>query len=66
VDWRMTIPFLCECADPRCRSTVDLSIAQFRDLREQPSRFVVLTGHEVLPGERIIETDGDVTIVEKA
>jgi hypothetical protein len=65
VDGTTSIPFLCECADPACRGTVDLSIAQFRALREQPSRFVIVTGHSVVRGELIVETDGDVTIVEK-
>jgi hypothetical protein len=34
VDDARPIPFLCECVDPDCRSTVELSINQFRDVRE--------------------------------
>ena len=59
------IPFLCECLDPECRSTVQLSIEQFRDLREMDNRYAIVTGHPIMTGERPAEVDGDVTIVQK-
>ena len=59
------IPFLCECLDPECRSTVQLSIEQFRDLREMDNRYAIVTGHPIMNGERPAEVDGDVTIVQK-
>ena len=65
IDDARPIPFLCECIDPECRSTVQLSIEQFRDLRESDTRFAIVTGHPILYGERSVELDGDVTIVEK-
>jgi len=52
------IPFLCECLDPDCRSTVQRTIEQFRGLRDGPNRYAIVTGH-------VVEVDGDVTIVEK-
>ena len=65
VDDARPIPFLCECVDSDCRSTVQLSIEQFRDLRELDNRYAIFTGHAVMNGERPIEVDGDVTIVQK-
>jgi hypothetical protein len=65
IDDDRPIPFLCECLDPQCRSTVQLSIEQFRDLRESDDRYAIVTDHPILRGERIIEVDGNVTIVEK-
>ena len=65
IDDARAIPFLCECIDPECRSTIQLSIEQFRDLRESDTRFAIVTGHPILHGERSVELDGDVTIVEK-
>lgn len=59
------IPFLCECLDSACRSTVQLSIEQFRDLRDSEDRYAIVTDHPTLPGERAIEVDGNVTIVQK-
>ena len=65
IDDGRAIPFLCECIDPECRSMVQLSIEQFRDLRESDTRFAIVTGHPIRHGERSVELDGDVTIVEK-
>ncbi|HEY7003398.1 MAG TPA: hypothetical protein VH281_03885 [Gaiellaceae bacterium] len=65
IDDRRAIPFLCECLDPDCRSTVNLTIEQFRNLRHQPHRYAIVTGHATMEGERIVESDDGVTIVEK-
>jgi hypothetical protein len=65
IDDARPIPFLCECLDPQCRSTVQLSIEDFRDLRESESRYAIVTGHPTANGEHAIEAEGDVTIVEK-
>ena len=65
VDNARPIPFLCECIDPECRSTVQLSIEQFRDMREVSNRYVIFTGHPTMNGERPVEVDGDVSIVQK-
>jgi len=65
IDDARAIPFLCECIDPECRSTVQLSIEQFRDLRESDTRFAIVTGHASVQRERIVQINGDVTIVEK-
>lgn len=65
VDDSRAIPFLCECFDPECRSTVQLSIERFRDLREMDNRYAIFTGHPIMNGERPIEVEGDVTIVQK-
>jgi hypothetical protein len=66
IDTERPIPFLCECLDPGCRSTVQLSIDQFRDLRELDNRYAIVTGHPRLDGERILEVDDGVTFVEKS
>jgi len=65
VDDARPIPFLCECIDADCRSTVQLSIEQFRDLREIDNRYAIVTGHSIMNGERPVEVDGGVTIVQK-
>jgi hypothetical protein len=65
VDDTRPIPFLCECFDPGCRSTVQLSIEQFRDVREADKRYAIVTGHPTMNGERPVEVDGAVTIVQK-
>jgi hypothetical protein len=66
IDDARQIPFLCECLDPACRSTVQLTIEQFRELRDERIRFAIVTGHPTMDDERIVAVDGDGTIVEKA
>ena len=65
VDDERPIPFLCECLDADCRSTVQLSIEQFRDVREVDNRYAIVTGHPIMNGERPVKVDGDITIVQK-
>lgn len=64
IDGARPIPFLCECLDPDCRGTVQLSIEQFRDLRETDNRYAIVTGHPVMHSDRPVAVDGPVTIVE--
>jgi hypothetical protein len=66
IDHARPIPFLCECLDPACRSTVQLTIEQFQELRERRNLFAIVTGHPTMDDERIVAVDGDVTVVEKA
>jgi len=65
IDDARPIPFICECLDPQCRSTVELSIEDFRDLLEADEHYAIVTGHPVMDGERIVEVDGGLTIVVK-
>ncbi|HLM93607.1 MAG TPA: hypothetical protein VK273_07340 [Gaiellaceae bacterium] len=50
---------------PRLRSTVQLSVEQFRDVREVDKRYAIVTGHPTMNGEHPVEVEGDVTIVQK-
>jgi hypothetical protein len=40
------IPFLCECAEPSCTELLKLGLDEYRDVRENPRRFVMSPGHE--------------------
>jgi hypothetical protein len=61
------VPFLCECADPGCFEAVMLSIEEYERVREHPSRFVLVAGHEDADAkhERIVEAENGYAIVEK-
>jgi hypothetical protein len=63
VDPDRPIPFLCECSDRFCRSTIPLTVRQFVELRRSPGRFAKVAGHPP-SGEREIELEGEVRIVE--
>ena len=41
------IPFLCECADGRCREIVRLSLDEFEAVCDRPRRFVNAPDHHL-------------------
>jgi hypothetical protein len=44
------IPFLCECSDKRCFVHIHLSLAEYEDARSDPTRYLTVSGHEVVVG----------------
>jgi hypothetical protein len=39
------LPFICECADPECRSVVLLTMSEYEEIRGHPAHFLNLPGH---------------------
>jgi len=37
--------FLCECADPRCMEWVELTVAEYEEIRADGTRYVLGPGH---------------------
>jgi hypothetical protein len=60
-------PFVCECPDRGCREIVMLSLVDYERVRQHPSRFLLMAGHEdaEAPWERVIEVENGCAIVEK-
>jgi hypothetical protein len=63
-DWEATIPFLCECSDRRCFGRLDLTLAEYEEIRSQPQRYMVSLGHEV-SDSLLMERDDRFAVVEK-
>ena len=40
------IQVLCECGDTDCVEKVDLTAEEYEEVRSEPTRFVLLPGHE--------------------
>ncbi len=59
------VPFLCECANPRCTQTVLLSLEEYTDVREHGARFFTLDGHEEPGSEVVVKDERGHQIVEK-
>jgi hypothetical protein len=57
--------FLCECGDDDCTAPVSLTIAEYEEVRGDPTHFVIANGHEVPNVERVIETNERFSVVEK-
>jgi hypothetical protein len=60
------VPFLCECADEKCRGRVEVGLTQWEDVAEQPNLFLIVAGHPRTDGERIVDTLGPYEIVQKS
>ena len=59
------IAFLCECSDPSCTATVELSAAEYATVRSHPGQFLVLPGHERPADERVVARSTHFVIVER-
>ncbi|HET8751288.1 MAG TPA: hypothetical protein VFM43_02035 [Gaiellaceae bacterium] len=57
--------FVCECSDPNCTHRVPASLAEYEEVRDEPTTFLVLPGHEHGDIERVVEDRGRFRIVEK-
>ena len=63
------VPFLCECPDVSCTEIVQLTLADYENIRTGPTRFFVVPGHQALAVQAnaaiTIEERDDVVISEK-
>lgn len=61
------IPFLCECADPTCRTVIVLTLHDYQHVRSSPRRFLNAPDHEHagLGLAKVVERRDGWTIVEK-
>jgi hypothetical protein len=58
------IPFLCECSDTRCFAHIQLSLAEYDEVRSRPEIYLIVRGHQVT-GAFVIEQDDRFALVEK-
>jgi hypothetical protein len=61
------VPFICECADEKCRELVVLSMDEYDEIRRNPRHFLNAPGHvRAAQGAAEVVTDrGRYTVVEK-
>jgi len=57
--------FFCECSDVDCSERVCLTLGDYEHVRDNPARFVVVKGHELLEIEHVIERAEDHVLIEK-
>jgi hypothetical protein len=57
--------FVCECSDPNCTHRVTASLAEYEDVRAEPTTFLVAPGHEQTDIERVVSDRGRYRIVDK-
>ena len=59
------LPFVCECGRLGCSKLVQLTRGEYEGIRENPRRFAIVDGHEILETEEIVERHDRYLVVEK-
>ena len=59
------VAFRCECARLGCNQLIELSIAEYEQIRRHARRFFVVPGHEAPEAETVVETRPGYSVVEK-
>jgi hypothetical protein len=60
------LTFVCECGRLRCNRLIQLTRADYEDIRENPRRFAIIDGHEIPEAEEIVERHYRYLVVEKS
>ena len=65
--WRGEEPgaFRCECASLRCTELVELTLAEYEEIRSHSRWFLLSPGHELEGQERVIRRADGHIVVEK-
>ncbi len=59
------VRFRCECARLGCNLLVELTLAEYEEIREHSRRFMMIDGHQVPDLERVVERQEGRVVVEK-
>ena len=59
------LTFICECGRLGCTQLIELTRAEYEELRTNPRRFALLAGHEIEDVERVVERHDRYLVVEK-
>jgi hypothetical protein len=57
--------FVCECGYIGCSSTLELSIAEYENVRSNFDRFLVIPGHEIPEVDEVVERHPEHLVVIK-
>ena len=57
--------FVCECADANCTHRVSASLAEYEEVRAEPTTFLLTPGHEQGDIERVVSDRGRFRVVDK-
>jgi hypothetical protein len=57
--------FICECSDPACAEAIEMAADEYEAVREEGTRFVVVSGHQIPELERVVDGNDRFLVVEK-
>jgi hypothetical protein len=61
----LRIGFVCECGNLDCLERLELARATYEEVRGDPTRFVVVPGHEDMSIARVVAREEGYLVVEK-
>ena len=50
--------FICECSDPGCSESLEVTPPEYEAVRAEGTRFVVVPGHQQAGIERVVDGNG--------
>jgi hypothetical protein len=56
--------FICECSDPACAESLEITPAEYEQVRAASARFVVVPGHQLAEVERVVDGTSRFLVVE--
>ena len=59
------LEYVCECGDDNCNQLVRMTREDYSHVRQNPTHFLVLPGHEEPDAEVVVEDHGTYRVVEK-
>jgi hypothetical protein len=60
-----TLDLVCECASLDCAEKIEMKVSEYEAVRQDPARFAVAVGHEVLGVEDVVVRTTRFVVVEK-
>lgn len=57
--------FICECSDPDCPESLEITGTEYEAVRVEGTRFVITPGHQQAGIERVVDGNGRFLVVEK-
>ena len=60
-----TFAIVCECDDLDCLEQITIGVGEYDELRNDPTRFAIVPGHESPGIERVVAEESDYLVVEK-
>jgi hypothetical protein len=57
--------FVCECSDANCTHRIAASLREYEQVRQEPTTFLLVPGHEEADIERVVSDRGRFRIVDK-
>jgi hypothetical protein len=59
------VGFVCECGLADCSRLIELTPAEYERVRSDPCRFAIVSGHEIVEVETVVERHDRYAVVRK-